>query len=243
MTVLFRKERRTDRQPRQKAGVTDLVFILDKSGSMAGLESDAIGGFNAMIETHRKKSGPCRITTVLFDSEYQLLHDRTGIRDVKPMTDRDFTVGGCTALYDAVGLTIRKIGAARKQAALEEQSGQVMFVIMTDGQENASRRFTLQQVRTMIEHERAKHGWEFLFLGASFDAAETAETMGIRRDLAAEYLADSQGMQVSFQAMSRTIESFRDTGVADTACMQVIREDTRVRSGPQPGRKSRLKRH
>ncbi|WP_305205688.1 hypothetical protein [Faecalibaculum rodentium] len=119
----------------------------------------------------------------------------------------------------------------------------MMFVIMTDGQENASRQYTLEQVRSMIERKRKNHGWEFLFLGASFDAAETAETMGIRRDLAAEYLADSQGMQVSFQAMSRTIESFRDTGVADTACMQVIREDTRVRSGPQPGRKSRLKRH
>nr|WP_276926337.1 hypothetical protein [Faecalibaculum rodentium] len=241
MTVRHIEE--TDRQHKQKAGVTDLVFILDKSGSMTGLESDSIGGFNAMIETHRKKPGACLITTVLFDSEYQLLHDRTGLRDVKPMTDRDFEAGGCTALYDAVGLTIHKIRAARKQAALQNQTGQVMFVIMTDGLENASRRFTLQQVRTMIEHERAKHGWEFLFLGASFDAAETAETLGIRRDLAAEYLADSQGMQVSFQAMSRTLESFRDTGVADTACMQVIREDTRVRSGPHPGRKSRLKRH
>jgi len=210
--------------------VTDLVFILDKSGSMAGLESDAIGGFNAMIETHRKKSGPCRITTVLFDSEYQLLHDRTGLRDVKPMTDRDFTVGGCTALYDAVGRTIRRIAEIQKQTAPKGRADHVVFAIMTDGLENASKRYTLPQIRSMIEREQTAYGWEFLFLGANFDAEATAETMGIRKDHAVEYLADSQGMQVSFQAMSESLESVRDCGMLDTRCMQSVREDTRTRS-------------
>ena len=228
MTVRHIEE--THRRQKQKPRATELVFILDCSGSMAGMGSDVIGGFNAMLEKQQKKPGRCRVTTVLFDTGYRLLHESIDIQDMRPMTDRDFEAGGCTALYDAVGRTIRRIAEIQKQTAPKGRADHVVFAIMTDGLENASKRYTLPQIRSMIEREQTAYGWEFLFLGANFDAEATAETMGIRKDHAVEYLADSQGMQVSFQAMSESLESVRDCGMLDTRCMQSVREDTRTRS-------------
>lgn len=209
---------------------TELVFILDKSGSMAGLEGDTIGGFNTLLREHKEKAGTCRLTTVLFDSSIHLLHDRIDIQAVRPLQEADFQPGGCTALYDAIGCGIHKIIDAQRQSAAPFRARQVIFVIMTDGLENASRRFSHDQIRLMIEREREGYGWEFLFLGANIDAPGTAETLGIRREMAAEYLADSIGTQASFRAMSETLESFRECGVVNTGCMEAIREDTRHRS-------------
>ena len=156
-----------------KKGFTELVFILDRSGSMGGLESDTIGGFNAMLEKQRKLDGECRITTVLFDNRYELLHDRIDIRAVSPMTEREYQVGGSTALLDAMGRTIQKMVNVQKSTAEEYRAENVMFVIITDGEENSSREYSAQKVKAMIEQEK-KYGWEFIFLGANIDAVETA---------------------------------------------------------------------
>ncbi|NLB41541.1 MAG: VWA domain-containing protein, partial [Clostridiales bacterium] len=146
-----------------KKGLTELVFILDRSGSMSGLESDTIGGYNSMLEKQKKESGEAIITTVLFDDQYELLHDRISLKGVKPITDRDYFVRGTTALLDAVGKTINKIGNAQKHTAVEEQAERVMFVITTDGLENSSREFNLTTVRQLVERQKEKYGWEFLF--------------------------------------------------------------------------------
>ena len=153
---------------------TELVFILDKSGSMAGLESDTIGGFNAMLQKQKALPGACRITTVLFDNRYELLHDRIDIRAVSPVTEREYQVGGSTALLDAIGRTIQKLAGVQRNTAEEYRADKVMFVIITDGAENSSREYSSQRVKAMIEHEKEKYGWEFVFLGANIDAVETA---------------------------------------------------------------------
>lgn len=171
-----------------KKGLTELVFILDRSGSMSGLEKDTIGGFNSMLQKQREIDGECRITTVLFDNRYELLHDRIDIRAVAPMTEKEYCVGGCTALIDAIGRTIHKLVSVQKSTAEEYRAEKVMFVIITDGEENASREYSLKQVKKMIEHEREAYGWEFVFLGANIDAVRTAGQFGINSDRAADYL-------------------------------------------------------
>ncbi len=192
-----------------KNNITELVFILDRSGSMSGLESDTVGGFNAMIEKQRKEPGVCWVSTVLFDTRETVLHDRVPIEKVEPMTARDYTPGGCTALLDAIGGAIHHIGNVHKYARPEDVPEHTIFVITTDGMENASRRYTGREVRRMIEHEKEKYGWEFLFLGANIDAAETAERMGISRDRAANYRADARGTGRMFDAMSKAVCSLR----------------------------------
>ena len=157
-----------------KKNLTELVFILDKSGSMAGLERDTIGGFNAMLEKQKALDGQCRITTVLFDNRYELLHDRTDIRAVRPITAKEYHVGGSTALLDAVGKTIHKIATAQKNTAEPFRAGKVMFVIITDGEENASREYSAAEVKEAIQRQKSRYGWEFIFLGANMDAVETA---------------------------------------------------------------------
>ena len=160
--------------------LTELVFILDRSGSMAGLESDTIGGFNAMLEKQKKQEGRALVTTVLFDNESRTLHDRIPLERMEPMTDRDYTVGGCTALLDAIGQTIRHIADIHKYARPEDVPAHTVFVITTDGMENASKHFDAAQVRAMVEREKEEYGWEFLFLGANIDALEVADSIGIR---------------------------------------------------------------
>ena len=187
-----------------KNNITELVFILDRSGSMAGLESDTIGGFNAMIEKQKKEDGECYISTVLFDNVSEVLHDRVKLSEIKPMTDKEYTVRGCTALIDALGGAIHHIGNIHKYARPEDVPEHTMFVITTDGMENASQRYTSDQVKKMIERQKEKYGWEFLFIGANIDAVETAQRYGISSDRAVNYNADAEGTGI-FQGVSSVI--------------------------------------
>ena len=192
-----------------KQGLTEMVFILDRSGSMSGLESDTIGGYNAMLAKQQKQPGEAVITTVLFDDQYELLHDRINLRGVAPITDREYFVRGNTALLDAVGKTINKIGNAQKRTVEPERAEHVVVVITTDGKENASREFNEENVRRMIEHQRSKYGWEFIFLGANIDAVATAARYGIGRDRAANYNADAEGTALNYSVISETVSRVR----------------------------------
>ncbi len=192
-----------------KNNITELVFIVDRSGSMSGLEADTIGGFNAMIEKQRKEDGECFVSTVLFDNESEVLHDRVRLSQIKPMTDRDYTVGGCTALIDAIGGAIRHIGNIHKYSRPEDVPEHTMFIITTDGMENASHRFTAERVKQMIERQKEKYGWEFLFIGANIDAVETAARYGIGRDRAVNYHADKEGTRVVYETVSKAVCTVR----------------------------------
>lgn len=214
-----------------KKGFTELVFILDKSGSMAGLESDTIGGFNAMLQKQKAVAGECRITTVLFDNRYELLHDRLDIQAVSPMTDKEYFVGGSTALLDAIGRTIHKLVAVQKNTAEEYRAENVMFVIITDGAENASREYSTPQVKAMIQREKEKYGWEFIFLGANMDAVETVGRFGISADRVADYVPDGAGTALNFQMMSETVATFRETRTMPQAPLEAIRRDMKKRGG------------
>lgn len=208
--------------------LTELVFILDKSGSMAGLEKDTIGGFNSMLQKQKALDGECRITTVLFDNRYELLHDRIDIRAVSPMTDREYQVGGSTALLDAIGLTVQKLVSVQKNTAEEYRAEKVMFVIITDGEENSSRVFSADRVKKMIETEK-RYGWEFVFLGANIDAVETASRFGISADRTVDYVPDAAGTELNFQAMSEAVASFRAVGAVPQAPLERIRKDRKKR--------------
>ena len=188
-----------------KNNITELVFILDRSGSMSGLESDTIGGFNSLIEKQKKVEGKCWVTTVLFDNRSETVHDRVELADIRPMTEKDYSVGGCTALLDALGDTIRHIAHIHRYARAEDVPEHTTFVIMTDGMENASRRFDSAAVKRMIEHEKEKYGWEFLFLAANIDAVETAGHFGITADRAVNYHADSCGTAVAYDTVAETV--------------------------------------
>ena len=213
-----------------KKDLTELVFILDKSGSMSGLEKDTIGGFNSMLQKQRAVDGECRITTVLFDNNYELLHDRIDIRAVSPMTEREYQVGGSTALLDAIGRTIQKLVNVQKNTAEAYRAEKVMFVIITDGEENSSREWSAEKVKALIEEEK-KYGWEFIFLGANIDAVETAGRFGISADRAVDYVPDGAGTELNFQAMSETVACFRATGAVPAAPMEAIRKDVKKRGG------------
>ena len=195
-----------------KKNFTELVLILDKSGSMSGLENDTIGGFNSMLEKQKTVDGECRITTVLFDNTYTLLHDRIDIQAVSPMTNAEYSVGGSTALLDAIGLTINKLVSVQKNTSEDYRADKVMFVIITDGEENSSRKYSVDKVRSMIEHEKKKYGWEFIFLGANIDAVQTAQRFGIDADRAVDYVPDAKGTQLNFEAMAKTVACYRMTG-------------------------------
>ena len=192
-----------------KKNLTEIVFILDRSGSMAGLEEDTIGGFNAMIEKQKREPGEAIVSTVLFDNESVVIHDRVDIQRIKPMTRKDYYVRGCTALLDAVGGAIHHIGNVHKYAREEDRPEKTLFVITTDGMENASRRFTYDRLKAMIERQKEKYGWEFLFLGANIDAAREAARFGISEDRAANYHADSEGTNVIYETVSEAITQVR----------------------------------
>jgi len=191
-----------------KKGLTELVFILDKSGSMSGLEADTIGGFNSMLAKQKAIDGECCITTVLFDNNYELLHDRININAVSPITGKEYQVGGSTALLDAIGRTIQKIGNAQKHTVEDYRAEKVMFVIITDGEENSSREYTAEKVKAMIERQKEKYGWEFIFLGANIDAVQTAGRFGIDPDRAVDYLADSEGTELNFKVLASAYRHF-----------------------------------
>lgn len=184
-----------------KKGFTELIFILDRSGSMAGLESDTIGGFNSMLQKQKKEEGEALVTTVLFDDRYELLHDRVAIEKIGPMTDSQYFVRGCTALLDAVGRTIARMSASWQQMPEELRAEKVIFVITTDGLENASKEYTYDLLRGMIQKYKEAYGWEFLFLGANMDAVAEAARFGICRDRAVTYQNDSQGVQLNYQVV------------------------------------------
>ena len=192
-----------------KKNLTELVFILDRSGSMAGLESDTIGGFNAMIKKQKGEPGEALVSTVLFDNETQVIHDRVDIRKVKPMTDRDYSVRGCTALLDAVGGAIHHIGNIHKYAREEDVPEKTLFVITTDGMENASHQYTYDRLKAMIRRQKETYGWEFIFLGANIDAAREAARFGIDKEQAVDYHADSQGTRVIYEAVSQAVCNVR----------------------------------
>ncbi|MBQ6456427.1 MAG: VWA domain-containing protein [Mogibacterium sp.] len=192
-----------------KKGLTELVMILDRSGSMSGLEADTIGGFNSMIERQKKEEGDVLVSTVLFDDRNEVIYDRVDINKIEPMTDAQYYVRGCTALLDAVGGAIRHIGNVHKYAREEDVPEKTIFVITTDGMENASRRFRYDDVRRMIEHQKDKYHWEFIFLGANIDAAREAARFGIHASRAATYEHDSEGTALNYQVVSDAVSAMR----------------------------------
>lgn len=189
--------------------LTELVFILDRSGSMAGLESDTIGGFNALIEKQKKEDGDAFVSVVLFDNESEVIYDRVDLKKIEPMTDRQYFVRGCTALLDAIGGAVHHIGNVHKYAREEDRPGKTLFVITTDGLENASRRYGADEVRRMVKRQQEEHGWEFLFLGANIDAVSTASHFGIRPDRAVRYNSDREGTALNYQVVSEAVCSVR----------------------------------
>ena len=212
-----------------KKNLTELVFILDRSGSMAGLEGDTIGGFNAMIEKQKREPGEAYVSTVLFDNTSEVIHDRVKLADISPMTDRDYYVRGCTALLDAIGGAIHHIGNIHKYAREEDVPEHTLFVITTDGMENASRRYDSGRVKAMIQRQKEKYGWEFLFLGANIDAVETAGRFGIGADRAVNYHADPQGTQLNYDVVSEAICQVRCSAPLQADWKKRIDEDFKKR--------------
>ena len=194
-----------------RKNLTEIVFILDRSGSMSGLEKDTIGGFNAMIEKQHKEPGEAYISTLLFDNETQVIHDRVSLNKVPALTEKEYFVRGCTALLDAVGGAIHHIGNVHKYAREEDRPEKTLFVITTDGMENASRTYTYDKVKAMITRQKEKYGWEFLFLGANIDAAKEAGRFGIAPERAANYHADTKGTNVIYETLSSAIGTYRSS--------------------------------
>ena len=213
-----------------KKNLTEIVFILDRSGSMAGLEDDTIGGFNSMIDKQKQEPGEAFVSTVLFDSYSEVIHDRVDIQKVAPMTRRDYYVRGCTALLDAVGKAIRHIGNVHKYAREEDRPEKTLFVITTDGMENASREYTYGKLKALIERQKERYGWEFLFLGANIDAAKEAARFGIDADHTADYHADRKGTAVIYEAVCDAVCSVRASRPMDADWKRKVDEDYRKRT-------------
>ena len=209
--------------------MTELVFILDRSGSMAGLETDTIGGFNAMIEKQKKEAGEALVTTVLFDNESVTVHDRIPLQEVPPLTEKEYFTRGCTALLDAVGGTIRHIANIHRYIRREDVPEQTLFVITTDGYENASRYYDYDKVRRLIEHEKTKYGWEFLFLGANIDAAAEAKRFGIAADRAADYKCDTAGTALNYEVIGEAVGAVRGARPLAANWKRRIDEDVKQR--------------
>ena len=216
-----------------KKGLTELVFILDRSGSMSGLEADTIGGFNSMLEKQKRETGDAFVSVVLFDDRTEILYDRVDIRRIEPMNENQYYVRGCTALLDAIGGAIHHIGNVHKYAREEDLPEKTLFIITTDGMENASRNYSYDQVKKMIEHEKEQYHWEFLFLGANIDAVSVAGRFGIDRTRAVRYEHDEEGTRLNFRVMSKAVSCARKACSAEDlsdfldedVLMAPIRED------------------
>lgn len=191
--------------------MTEIIFILDRSGSMEGLEADTIGGFNSMMRKQASEPGDALVSTLLFDNDVEVIHDRLNIKDVPEITSKEYYVRGCTALLDAVGGAIKHISMIHKYARKEDIPEKTLFIITTDGMENASRLYSYDDVRSMVEHQKSKYGWEFIFLGANIDAAAEASRYGIDSSMAVNYNCDSKGMKISFKVMEDVVRSYRNT--------------------------------
>ena len=212
-----------------KKNLTEIVFILDRSGSMAGLENDTIGGFNAMLEKQKREAGEVLVSTVLFDNVSEVVHDRVDIQKIAPMTRNEYYVRGSTALLDAVGSAIHHIGNVHKYAREEDRPEKTLFVITTDGMENASRQYTYDRLKTMIERQKEKYGWEFVFLGANIDAAKEAARFGIHADRAANYHADICGTAAAYNAVNEAVCSVRASRPMTSDWKKSIDEDDKKR--------------
>lgn len=213
-----------------KKNLTELVFILDESGSMAGLTDDTIGGFNSLINKQKDEEGEAFVTTVFFNSDAKTVHDRISVESVPELTRKDYVPSGCTALLDAVGETIRHIADIHKYARDEDRPEKTLFVITTDGMENASRKYDVKEIKRMITREQEEYGWEFIFLGANIDAAETAGSMGIRADNAVEYHSDRAGTGAVFCSVARAVGSVRKKGCVESNWCEEVQEDNMRRS-------------
>ena len=209
--------------------LTEIVFILDRSGSMAGLEDDTIGGFNAFVEKQKKEEGEALLSAVLFSDESAVLYDRADIRKVEPMSERQYQVGGCTALLDAIGGAVRHIRNVHRYAREEDRPGRTVFVITTDGMENASRSFSYAEVQRMVKHEQEKYGWEFLFLGANMDAIAAARSFGIREDRAVRYRRDSAGTALNYDVVCEAVTSVRKRRTLEPDWRAPIEADVKSR--------------
>ncbi|NLL49224.1 MAG: VWA domain-containing protein [Firmicutes bacterium] len=214
-----------------KQGLMELVFVLDKSGSMTGLEADTIGGYNSMLEKQRQIQGECVVTTVLFDHGYELLHDRINIQAVEPMTEEQYQVGGSTALLDALGMSLSKIAKAQQNTSPKFRAEKVMFVIITDGEENSSREYSLDKIKKLVEQRKSQDGWEFVFLGANIDAIETAGRYGISPERAQSFHADQAGVELNFSVMSEAVAEFRQHGALSDDWKEKIAQDYQRRGG------------
>ena len=212
-----------------RKGLTEIVFILDRSGSMSGLEADTIGGYNSLIEKQKKEEGEAYISTVLFDDTCEILHDRVTLGDIPKMTEKEYYVRGCTALLDAVGGAIHHIGNVHKYAREEDRPEKTLFIITTDGQENASRRYTYEKVKHMVERQKEKFGWEFLFLGANIDAAAEARRFGIDESMAANYQCDEVGTALNYEVISEAVCSVRACRPLSDGWKKRIDEDVKKR--------------
>ncbi len=212
-----------------KNNLTEIVFILDRSGSMGGLETDTIGGFNAMLERQKKAEGEALLSTLLFSNETEVLHDRADIRQVEPLSLQDYRVGGSTALLDAIGGAIRHIGNLHRETRPEERPAHTLFVITTDGQENASRRYGYAELKRLIERQKERYGWEFLFLGANMDAVAAASRFGIEADRAVRYHCDRAGIALNYEAVGEAILTLREKSALDRDWGERIREDYQKR--------------
>lgn len=209
---------------------TELVFILDKSGSMAGLEADTIGGYNAMLNKQKQAEGEAFVTTVLFNHDYELLHDRINVKGISPITERDYEVSGTTALLDAIGFAIQKINKVQKYTSKQERAEKVLFVITTDGMENASREFTAGKIKKMVQYQKEKYNWEFMFLGANIDAVSTAAQFGIDEDFAVDYHADEHGTQLNYQMVSEAVTKLRSGKKIEKSWKEEIERDYNSRA-------------
>ena len=222
-----------------RKGLTEVVFILDRSGSMSGLEADTIGGYNSMLKKQKQEEGEAIISTVLFDDKAEILHDRKSLDQVEEITDKDYYVRGCTALLDAVGGAIHHIGKVQKGMSEEERPEKTLFIITTDGMENSSRRYSYDKVKKMVEKKKNKQHWEFIFLGANIDAVEVAGRFGVAANRAVRYECDSAGTALNFHVMSKMVSCARACGGAammekafdDSEMLEDIREDYRTRHG------------
>jgi len=219
-----------------RKGLTEIVFILDRSGSMSGLEKDTIGGYNSLIQKQQRETGEAFISTVLFDDKIEVLHDRKKLNEIRPLTEDEYYVRGCTALLDAVGGAIHHIGNIHKYARPEDVPEKTLFIITTDGMENASRRYTYEKIKHMIERQKAKFGWEFLFLGANIDAIAEGAKLGIRAECTVDYNSDSEGTAVNYRTLSKVVSRVRQCKAEDVGVMfdcgewkEEIEEDYRKR--------------